>query len=261
MSLHTPLPWNVVAEGYAEITTAITEGFSQFALDWLAPAAGDHILDLATGPGTLAVLAASRVKHITAVDFSPEMLEICRRRVAGLPVTVRQADGQNLEEQAVFDAAFSLFGLLFFPDRLAGLRSMRRALKPGAWGCISTWLPPERSTGMLQAMGAVSAALPDWHPEGLERAAWDHPEIVLQAMTQAGFEQVQAVEHQVVVTSGISAEQAWAGIAGGFAPLALAKTQMPTQSWQEAEARGLAWLRENPAESLGYSALMFKGRA
>lgn len=261
MSLHTPIPWNAVAEGYAETTTAITEGFSRFALDWLAPGAGDHILDLATGPGTLSVLAAPRVAQVTAVDFSAEMLEICRRRVAGLPVTVLQADGQNLGHQDAFDAAFSLFGLLFFPDRLAGLRAMRRALKPGAWGCISTWLPPERSTGMLQAMGAVSAALPGWHPEELDRPSWDHPEIVLEAMAQAGFEHLEAVEHQVVLSTPASAEQSWAGVAGGFAPLALAKTRMPASAWQRAEARGLAWLRENPAESLSYSALLFKGRA
>ncbi|MFT5583135.1 MAG: ubiquinone/menaquinone biosynthesis C-methylase UbiE [Cognaticolwellia sp.] len=261
MSLHTPKPWDAVASGYAETTAGITAVFSQQALDWLAAGPQDHILDLATGPGTLARLAAPGVARVSAVDFSPEMLRICRRQVAGLNVDVLEMDGQDLPFEDQFDAAFSMFGLVFFPDRLAGLRSMRRALRPGAWGCISSWLPPQRSTGMIQAMGAVSAALPDWHPGQTERAVWDNPEILRQAFEDSGFSDIEVEERQMFVEGDVTPERAWRAIAQGFAPLALARQTMAHDAWQAAEERGLAWLAGNSESSQSYLALLVRGRA
>lgn len=259
MSLHTPAPWDAVADGYAATTTGITQAFSTAALDWVAPAPSAHILDLATGPGTLAQLALPRVARITAVDFSTEMLRICRQRLAGSGVEILQGDGQDLGMHQCFDAAFSMFGLVFFPDRDAALRSMRAALRPGGVACISSWLPPERSTGMVQAMGACSAALPDWAPEGLERAQWDHPEIIVKAMKDAGFSEVCVEERQVTID--VSPEDAWLGLAQGFAPLALARQTMDPQVWAQAEARGRAWMAQHCAPQQSYAALLARGVA
>jgi len=46
---------------------------------------GQHVLDLGTGTGSVAIKAAEAVApngHITAVDISPEMLALARQRVA-----------------------------------------------------------------------------------------------------------------------------------------------------------------------------------
>lgn len=259
MSLHTPRPWDAVAEGYAETTLQITQAFARAALDWVAPSQDAHILDLATGPGTLSKLALAEVAQITAVDFSPEMLRICRAQLAGTTVEILEADGQDLGIHQRFDAAFSMFGLIFFPDRDAALRSLRASLRPGGVACISSWLPPQRSSGMIQAMGAFSAALPDWTPGELERPDWDHPEIIAQAMERAGFHDLQIEERLISVD--VDAESAWRGLAQGFAPLALARQTMDPRLWAEAEQRGQAWMAEHCEPTQSYAALFAKGRA
>ena len=45
------------------------------------------VLDMACGGGTLAIPLAQRVKHVTAVDFSPNMLAIVNRRCRGKGIT------------------------------------------------------------------------------------------------------------------------------------------------------------------------------
>src|SRR5947208_1314254 len=51
------------------------------ALTWiLGPGRGLQVLDLGAGTGKLAAVAAGLGHHVIAVDPSPEMLEVCRRR-------------------------------------------------------------------------------------------------------------------------------------------------------------------------------------
>jgi hypothetical protein len=114
---------------------------------------------------------------------------------------------------------------------------------------------------MVQAMGALSAALPDWHPDHLERADWDHPEILHQAFEKAGFSDIEVEERQVDIDVDVTPEQAWHGMVAGFAPLALAKQTMAPDVWQAAKARGVAWMAENPQPQQSYMALFAKGRA
>src|SRR5699024_11098930 len=94
------------------------------------------VLDVACGPGTLTLLAAAAGATVTALDFSSPMIAQLRTRAAALDlasaVEVHEGGGQRLPfASAVFDAAFSMFGLMFFPDRHAGLRELARVLKPG----------------------------------------------------------------------------------------------------------------------------------
>lgn len=44
-----------------------------------------------------------------------------------------------------------MFGLMFFPDRLAGLREMRRVVRPGCPAVISSWVPFDGPFGALLA--------------------------------------------------------------------------------------------------------------
>ena len=40
-----------------------------------------------------------------------------------------------------FDAAFSMFGLIFYSDRARGLQELRRVVRPGAPVVVSSWHP------------------------------------------------------------------------------------------------------------------------
>jgi SAM-dependent methyltransferase len=118
---------------------------------------------VATGPGTLALLAAGAGHAVSAIDFSPAMIDSFRARL-GLPgapaIDVRVGDGQALPfEDASFDGAFSMFGLMFFPDRAAGFRELRRVLRGGGRAVVSSWAPFVGPFATL--FESVRAMLPD----------------------------------------------------------------------------------------------------
>jgi demethylmenaquinone methyltransferase/2-methoxy-6-polyprenyl-1,4-benzoquinol methylase len=88
------------------------------------------VLDLATGSGDLALAIQRRLPEarIVAADFSPEMLEVARRK--GVANTV-VADALQLPfESGSFDVATVAFGLRNMADWDRALSEMARVLRP-----------------------------------------------------------------------------------------------------------------------------------
>src|SRR6266545_1828569 len=144
--LATAEPWDLVAEAYAEDALPYFESFSREALRLAELPADPHIADVACGPGTLGLLAAAAGARVSAIDVSPRMVEAFRARAADAGLTqvvdIRLGDGQQLPfETGAYDGAFSMFGLMFFPDRVAGMRELLRLLRPGARAVVSSWVP------------------------------------------------------------------------------------------------------------------------
>ncbi len=79
--LATPEPWSLVADAY---TAELLPQFELFAADALQLATlpkSPRIVDVATGPGTLALIAAKdHGAHVSAIDFSPTMIANLQRR-------------------------------------------------------------------------------------------------------------------------------------------------------------------------------------
>src|SRR5687767_11608397 len=78
--LQQPETWTATAAGYAEMVAM--GQYSEKALSLVGVRATDHVIDIATGPGTLAFLTAPRVARVTAIDFSSGMIEQLARRAA-----------------------------------------------------------------------------------------------------------------------------------------------------------------------------------
>jgi SAM-dependent methyltransferase len=101
---------------------------------------GARLLDLGCGPGTDAVEFAARGYRVTAIDWSPAMVDEARRRVCDAGVAAR-VDVQHVgiheidrleRAEAPFDAAYSNFGPLnCVVDLHAAARSIADRLKPG----------------------------------------------------------------------------------------------------------------------------------
>jgi ubiquinone/menaquinone biosynthesis C-methylase UbiE len=101
-------------------------------------AGGGRILDLGCGPGADAEALATAGYLVTAIDWSPNMVEQARARMAspGLShqVTVQHLGIHQLEHlpSATFDAAYSNFGPLnCVPDLSTAAREIAARLKPG----------------------------------------------------------------------------------------------------------------------------------
>jgi trans-aconitate methyltransferase len=96
-------------------------------IDWLAPKAGETILDLGCGDGVLTVELASRGARVVGVDSSAELLAAAR----GRGLDVRLMDGQQLAFDGGFDAVFSNAALHWMPDAVAVASGVKRALNQG----------------------------------------------------------------------------------------------------------------------------------
>lgn len=237
--LATAGPWNLVAAGYSEASLRFFSAFNNAALEMTAPKETDRILDVACGPGTLSLVAAERVADVNAVDFSENMIAILRRRVteAGVGnVHPWLGDGQDLPfEDATFDAAFSMFGLMFFPDRAKGYGEIFRTLKPGGRVCISSWAPVNQSPIMSVMFGALQAINPDLPEPKTNIDSLENPDLLATELNAAGFREVEVRK----VTKGVefaSAEHFWDTMVKGSAPVAMMKKGTGEDAWRAKSA-------------------------
>ena len=115
-------------------------GWRRKAMDALGKHRPRHILDVATGTGDFAILAARRLGteglHITGADISEGMMQVGREKVRqlGLERVIRfcREDCMQLSfADASFDAVTVAYGVRNFQDLDAGLREMCRVLRPG----------------------------------------------------------------------------------------------------------------------------------
>lgn len=79
---------------------------------------------------------------IDATDLNDAMVAVARERVAAANVRWRQADVAALPFDAgAFAAVACQFGVMFFPDKVAAAREVRRVLAPGGSFWLNTWAP------------------------------------------------------------------------------------------------------------------------
>ena len=222
--------WDLVAGPYAAEIVPVFETYARVALQLAGVTRGNRVVDVATGPGTLAVLAAEAGAEVEALDFSARMIERLDGRVRerGLrSLTPTVGDGMALPyPDARFDAGFSMFGLMFFPDRARGFAELSRVLVPGGRAVVSSWVPLDT----LPLMSATFKLLTQLESDGspppvgasmpLSTAAACRGE-----MEQAGFRDVAV--HEVVAHWDFASVQAMIGsFAGNSAPVVLTKQRL-----------------------------------
>lgn len=97
---------------------------------------GARVLEVGCGTGRVTGTLAPRVRSVTAVDLSPDMLRRARRKFApDGPVQLVRADVLDLPLRRGFDLAVAANGvfshLLRDDERLRALRQIRERLRPG----------------------------------------------------------------------------------------------------------------------------------
>jgi SAM-dependent methyltransferase len=138
----------------------------------LAPAPGETVLDLGSGPGLDALLAARRVGptgRVIGVDMTPAMLERARATAAeaGLGwVEFREGRLEALPvDDATVDAVTSNCVINLVPDKEAVFREIARVLRPGGRLVVSDIvldgpLPPVVAEDLLAWAGCIAGAAP-----------------------------------------------------------------------------------------------------
>ena len=164
---------------------------------------GDRAVDVGCGFGDTAIALAERVGSggsVLGIDCCEAFLDIARADAAAAGtknVEFVNADVQFYPFEGDFDFCFSRFGTQFFENPVAGLKSMRRSLKPGGTMTMIVWrgiddnpwlgmakeivlrfLPPPGDDGRSCGPGPFSMAGQDMVTKQLEIAGYNSIEFV-----------------------------------------------------------------------------------
>jgi ubiquinone/menaquinone biosynthesis C-methylase UbiE len=109
-----------------------------WVIDLLGIQPNDRILEVGFGPGVGIELLARSVSggYVAGVDPSEEMVEQAKARnvkaIEGGRIDLRYGSVESLPfEGSTFDKALAVNSMQVWPDAVAGLRDMRRVMKPG----------------------------------------------------------------------------------------------------------------------------------
>lgn len=215
---------------------------------------GDCVLDVASGPGTVARIAAARVGVggcVVGTDIARPMLDIARAKSAlpgSAPITYVESPAAPLGvESGRFDKVLCQQGLQFFPDRLAAVQEMRRALKPGGIAAIAVWHEIARNPIFLVYRDALHVVL------GAEAAAlmgapfsWSDDVALADTMTTAGFADVRVSTTSLPTVFELGIDQAIAAFAATpVSPQVKALPQQDQQRFRDALVQGFQHLLRN----------------
>jgi SAM-dependent methyltransferase len=122
--------------------------------------AGWRVLDVATGSGNAAIAAARLGADAVGIDYVPALLDRARERVAAERLDVRLAEADALSlpfGDGEFDAATSVFGVMFAADPGIAARELVRVVRPRGTIALASWTP----TGFVGEMfGVMTAHVP-----------------------------------------------------------------------------------------------------
>lgn len=160
---------------------------------------GQHILDIATGTGLVAIEAAQIVGNsgsVVGVDLSEGMLRRSHSKItaAGLTnIELKQADIETIDfPHNRFDRIFCCCGIPYIPNIPQNLRRWHNFLKPG--GIIAITGIAETafilSNLLIKIAETYGLNLPSWSEETAT------PEKCRHLLQTAGFEQIQVTEEQ-----------------------------------------------------------------
>lgn len=143
---------------------------------WLNVSPGTKALEAGSGAGGFTELLAGVVGPegtVAALDLTPELLQTARDRVEKSPfkdrVTYHEGDVERLPfEDGHFDLVWSSRTVHHLPDQLAGMKELRRVLKPGGrlalreGGLRPRFLPMDTGIGAPGLEDRLDAAFEEW---------------------------------------------------------------------------------------------------
>ena len=190
--------WRARYRHYAERAAPKNRPFAELLVAAVRPAPGERVLDVATGPGVVALAAARAVGptgSVVATDLVPEWGEVVAEESAREGLANVAFETMGAEELALPDASFDValcqFGLMFVPDPVRALREMRRVLRPGGRLGVAVWSTPEKVAHFLVTRIVLAAAPP---PPAAERGPspldLGEPGLIERLVGEAGFGEI-----------------------------------------------------------------------
>jgi ubiquinone/menaquinone biosynthesis C-methylase UbiE len=198
--------WDGVAAGWKKWWPTIENGaqcVSERMIELAEVEPGQRVLDIATGIGEPALLAASRVGpagRVVATDLSPQMLEIARERATALGlanVEFMEADAGRLDfPDGSFDAILCRWGVTSLPNPPDTLVAIRRMLVTNGAFATAVWETGSKGRPLASLATAVAREMFDLPPPPPEAPSTPGSarNALEQQMISAGYKDVRAEE-------------------------------------------------------------------
>jgi SAM-dependent methyltransferase len=242
--------WNAPGGRYDEISRSIADAI-EHAVTRLEPAAGERVLDLATGTGWASRIVAQRFPGavVTGVDIAEQMLEYARATAAKqeLAIEYRHGDAEKLPfADGSLDAVVSTFGVMFAGRPEAAASELARVVKRGGRVVLATWKDDSNVANMFGVMKKFMPA--PAQPAPPSPFAWGRRER-LQELFGASFD--LSFEEGTNRFRYGSGEKAWNLWVNHYGPTKSLAASLDDGRREELKSAMVAW-HETFASSLGY---------
>jgi SAM-dependent methyltransferase len=187
------------AADYARVGSFVAE-LGRAALDLLDPQAGERILDVGCGEGTLTEKIIERGSSVLGIDNSPEMIAAARAK--GIDAVL--LDVADMTFVSEFDAAFSNATLHWVLEKTQAARTIFRALRPG--GRFAGELGGEGNLKILREALDEELIIRGYVPP-VEASNWyASPEEFAAVYEAAGFRELDArlIERPTPIEHGVA---------------------------------------------------------
>jgi ubiquinone/menaquinone biosynthesis C-methylase UbiE len=219
--------WGRHPKDWSSIQEPTGKAGYDYALQALNLTGQEILLDVGCGSGVFLSLAAPKVRFITGLDATVELVEEARRRVPAYPFLVGEMEDLPLPDEA-YDIVTGFNSFQYASDISDALSEARRVLRPGGRLVVMIWGNPEdcQATVSIVALGSLLPPPPPGSPgpfalseqqrleKTLENAGfivlqstdiesiWDYPDVATllrgflssgpayKAIAQAGYDKV-----------------------------------------------------------------------
>ena len=189
---------------------AMLQPLGESVMDALAPAPGEHVLDVGCGCGHTSLSLAQRVGEegsVTGVDISAPMLAVASHLAAEhSSIQFVEADAQtHAFEPECYDVVFSRFGVMFFEDPVTAFANIRSAVSTSGRLAFCCWQPRAVNPFMTVPAMAALELLPapsEMPPRTPGPFAFEEADYVTDVLTSAGFENVAVTPLKQPLTFG-----------------------------------------------------------
>jgi ubiquinone/menaquinone biosynthesis C-methylase UbiE len=206
-----------LAESYYDAFSAVTNGAIEPLLKAAHVGNGTRLLDVATGPGTLAAKAAECGARVIGIDIAPAMIELAHTLHPHLDFREGSAEELPLDSSS-FDAVISSFGVGHFsrPERV--LAEFARVLVSKGRVALSWWdgFGKNRINGIFfEAISELGISAPGALPAGPAVDRFSDPNEFAVILRAAGFE-VVGIDYISFSHSLKSVDEFWDLALGSF---------------------------------------------
>jgi ubiquinone/menaquinone biosynthesis C-methylase UbiE len=254
--------WDLCADRYDRCLTIPFTPFSRKLVRLARLEKGHHVLDVATGSGLAALMAAKSVGpegRVTGVDLSGTMIELARQRasVEGAPnVEFLQMDAERLEfPDESFDAVLCALGLMLFPQPDKALAAMHRVVRKRGTAALSVFGRGSR-VALRAFMEPFIPHMPPSPQRGPSTFGFGHTEVLEEALDEAGFSEI-STEQESHMLNFEGAEKVWEMVLS-LGRLARMHSRLPQEKREELRQQVLQIAEEKYRESGGALELPFE---